>query len=173
MGSLVAGIGLIGLILQLMDFAHWTSNTGLVERLRLSAWGLGISTPLVLLWPGFYAITQNEAGGTNAMVSVMLVPVLFMAFFAFLGVFLLCLYQLWDSSRWAVQNWAEARAKEQRQRDKAERIARRPVVPIPENPEPLSRQIAPGPMADPAPFEASPNSDDVKPYDLAPDTDSS
>ncbi len=169
--SIVAMASLVALLILLMDFAYWSSNTELADRLRLAAWGLGSLGMIVMSWRGIEAVGQNTSGiiALPFVFIHLLMPIILGTFFLVEIVFLVCLFQLWNSSRWAVRNWAEARAKEQRQRDKADRHARRAAVAIPAEPVRLARHIAPGPLADPAPIEAlPPKGDDADPYDLAP-----
>ncbi len=170
--SVIAMASLVPLLILLMDFAHWSSNTELAERLRLAAWGLGSLGVLVMSWQGVIAIAQNTSGiiALPFVMIQLLMPFVLGTFLLVEIVFLVCLYQLWDSARWAVRNWAEARAKEKRQRDKAEQIAQRAAAAdVPTEVAQLSRKIAPGPMADPAPIELAPRrADGGDPYDVAP-----
>lgn len=169
--SLVALVGLVPLLIHLMDFAHWSGNSELADRLRLCAWGLGIFGSLQLLTPAIGAAAQVTSG-ILALPFAMLILVLPFTLFLFLAsevLFLVCLFQLWHSARWAVRNWASAREKERRQRERAERIAASAAVAPLAEPVSLSDSIMPGPMSPRPSVERSGPARPLDPYDLEPE----
>lgn len=169
--SLGALAGLVPLLIHLTDFAHWSGNSELADRLRLCAWGLGIFGSIQLLAPAIGAVAQVTSG-IFALPFAMLILVMPFTLFLFLAsevLFLVCLFQLWHSARWAVRNWASAREKERRQRERADRMAAAALATPVVEAATLSDTIGPGPMSRQPTVERSTPGRALDPYELDPE----
>lgn len=160
--------GLIGsplLAVQLEDIAQWGNDDGLVERLRMSSWGLGLGGVVVF--------------GGQLLGKVLPFMALFLGFFELITLIVMFLsllmyviacMSLANMSRWALHHWSSTQERDARlaaQAARAERIAQMPAssyadlgdseVPAPQGPHPGGRTL-----------RLERGDGEAQPYDLAP-----
>jgi hypothetical protein len=122
---ITALIGCWPLLIIQSNLAYWASDTDLANRLRHSAWGLGIG--LGLGCGVSYAIGDHVAGSMIGDVLIFAAwagPIL-----VSLGYVLLSLWQLWRMASWIMLNRATASMRDDRLRARATN-ARAPVKPL-------------------------------------------
>lgn len=152
-----ASLGLVPLCVQLSDIADWSGDTGLGNRLRVSAWGLAFGIPTITFTPLIVSIN-----GVPSPILFILNIMFVLAIITLIGcsfMFLTCLFSQCSMAFWVVRNSITGRERDIRvATKKAKRyddIVSRQMANAPVDP-PVS-------LKDTAPMAKTPRSPAAKP----------